>query len=67
MKSNTLIIRLLGLLLIAILAGDAEAAGEMDVAGPCVPFLGCTLCKADNQDCLVMFCGDHIHTNCDFN
>jgi len=64
--SKTLIMRLLVLLLIAVLVNDAEATGQPVADSPCRWAAGCILCEVSNQDCEILFCADHIHTDCDF-
>ena len=66
MKPKILIMRLLGLLLIAVLVNDTEATAQPIADIPCRWAAGCILCQVSNQDCEILFCGDHIHTDCDF-
>lgn len=66
MTSKILIMRLLGLLLIAVLVNDAEATAQSVVDSPCRWAAGCILCEVSNQDCEILFCDDHIHTDCNF-
>lgn len=63
MTPRTLIIRLVGVLLVALLAGGTETAAAVD-GGPCEERAGCWICEVKNADCEIAFCDDHIHTDC---